>query len=67
MTSIKSALSMAVISALMFGCASDPATSSADESAATTAATPAGVDTAAMAACDAPTVADKGPVAKQLS
>ncbi|MGR5092306.1 glycosidase [Vibrio maritimus] len=70
MTSIKSALSMAVISALMFGCASDPATSSADDSAATTtaavAAAPAGVDTAAMAACDAPTVADKGPVSKQL-
>ncbi|WP_239670826.1 hypothetical protein [Vibrio variabilis] len=67
MTSIKSALSMAVMSALMFGCASDPATSSSEETAAATtavAAAPAGVDTAMMAACDNPTVSDAGPVSK---
>ncbi|MGF1771615.1 glycosidase [Vibrio wakamikoensis] len=70
MTSIKSALSMAVMSALMFGCASDPATSSANETATATtaavAAAPAGVDTAMMAACDNPTVSEAGPVRKKL-
>ncbi len=71
MTSMKSALSMAVMSALMFGCASDPATSSSDDSAAVTttaavAPAPAGVDTAMMASCDNPTVSEAGPVSKTL-
>ncbi|MGR5347090.1 glycosidase [Vibrio mediterranei] len=71
MTLFKSVLSVAVVSTLMFGCASDPAGSSEKEQPKTNTSevkAAAFVDPGAafMSACDNPTISEQGPVQKPL-